>query len=328
MTAEGGTGEHHAVTLARCPTIDGTYEVYPENPILTSSHKFDVTLWKSGHASIVETQTNEWYMVHLCSRPLMPRQMSPLGRETSIQKVVWNEDGWLRLADGGNTPYDNVSPPALSPYSMPVEAKRHDFNDVVLPLHFQSLRVPFDESWVTLTARPGFLRLIGRESLSSMHRQSMVARRVQSFTFEATTCLEFHPEDFQQTAGLICYYNTNNYYYLHMTRDAQAGLCLAVMSNTNGNFRYPLPEYVPLGEHRKVYLKAFVNKDSLLFCYSIDGIQWKELLPLCDFAILSDENATQSGEWGFTGAFVGLCCQDLSGRHLHADFDWFEYSEE
>jgi xylan 1,4-beta-xylosidase len=31
--------------------------------------------------------------------------------------------------------------------------------------------------------------------------------------------------------------------------------------------------------------------------------------------------------WGFTGAFLGICCQDLSGRRRHADFDWFEYTE-
>ena len=29
----------------------------------------------------------------------------------------------------------------------------------------------------------------------------------------------------------------------------------------------------------------------------------------------------------FTGAFVGMCCQDLSGHRLPADFDDFEYSE-
>jgi xylan 1,4-beta-xylosidase len=28
---------------------------------------------------------------------------------------------------------------------------------------------------------------------------------------------------------------------------------------------------------------------------------------------------------GFTGAFVGLACQDLSGARLHADFDSFSY---
>jgi xylan 1,4-beta-xylosidase len=29
----------------------------------------------------------------------------------------------------------------------------------------------------------------------------------------------------------------------------------------------------------------------------------------------------------FTGAFVGLCCQDLSGKNRHADFGFFTYQE-
>jgi len=30
---------------------------------------------------------------------------------------------------------------------------------------------------------------------------------------------------------------------------------------------------------------------------------------------------------GFTGMFVGVACQDLSGRRKHADFDYFLYEE-
>ena len=29
----------------------------------------------------------------------------------------------------------------------------------------------------------------------------------------------------------------------------------------------------------------------------------------------------------FTGAFVGMACQDLAGTAQPADFDWFEYRE-
>jgi xylan 1,4-beta-xylosidase len=41
-----------------------------------------------------------------------------------------------------------------------------------------------------------------------------------------------------------------------------------------------------------------------------------------DARILSDEYCR-----GFTGAFIGICCQDLTGARRHADFDWFEYEE-
>ena len=42
--------------------------------------------------------------------------------------------------------------------------------------------------------------------------------------------------------------------------------------------------------------------------------------------LMSDE-ATAPGLPNFTGAFVGVACQDMSGAALHADFDYFEYVE-
>ena len=41
-------------------------------------------------------------MVHLCGRPPKGSGQCVLGRETAIQKMVWNEEGWLRMACGGN----------------------------------------------------------------------------------------------------------------------------------------------------------------------------------------------------------------------------------
>ena len=45
-----------------------------------------------------------------------------------------------------------------------------------------------------------------------------------------------------------------------------------------------------------------------------------------DASILSDE-ATAPGLPNFTGAFVGMACQDLAGTAMPADFDYFEYQE-
>ena len=38
-------------------------------------------------------------------------------------------------------------------------------------------------------------------------------------------------------------------------------------------------------------------------------------------SILSDDHGKH---WGFTGTFVGVCCQDLSGQHLMAEFTFLE----
>ncbi|MEK6795553.1 MAG: glycoside hydrolase family 43 protein [Spirochaetota bacterium] len=321
MLAEGGTGYKHAVTIARSRSITGPYEVHPHNPILTSANDAGVTLQKAGHASLVETQNGEWYIAHLASRPITEKKRCVLGRETSLQKVVWKDD-WLSLHTGGNAPESAVPAPDIVSHPFPAEPVRDDFDDSTIPLCFQSLRVPMTEDWITLTARKGYLRLYGRESLASNHRQSLLARRQQAFSYTAATCLEFDPVSFQQMAGLICYYDTDRFFYLHVSHDEDIGRHIAVISRDYDVFE-ETAERVPLGTAR-VFLKADVDHERLQFSYSFDGSKWHSIGPVLDASKLSDD---YSRTWGFTGAFVGICCQDLSGVRCHADFDWFEYTE-
>jgi xylan 1,4-beta-xylosidase len=79
ITAEGGTGWGHAVTMARSRELTGPYELHPDAHILTSRHRPDAELQRAGHADLVETQAGEVYMVHLCGRPLRNRGRCTLG---------------------------------------------------------------------------------------------------------------------------------------------------------------------------------------------------------------------------------------------------------
>ncbi len=55
-----------------------------------------------------------------------------------------------------------------------------------LPIDFQWLRSPQPEELFSLSARPGHLRLYGRETIGSLFRQSLVARRQQAHCFSAS----------------------------------------------------------------------------------------------------------------------------------------------
>lgn len=327
LTAEGGTTESHAATIARSKEITGPYDIHPDNPVLTSFDNPALKIRKAGHASLVETQNGEWYMAHLCGRPLSNGRCV-LGRETSIQKIKWDSDGWPRLYSGGKWPSEAVEAPQLKQAAPSIIANRDDFDDKKLSVHFQSLRVPMSEDWISLQDRPGFLRLKGRESLSSKFNQSLLARRQQAFQYIAETMVQFEPEHFQQSAGLICWYNTTNFFYLSIGFDEFLGKILSVIECDNSCFRQK-SEPVSLNALPSVYLRASVNHEKLQFSWSSDGKAWKLVGPILDASILSDEYCTHypAPGWGFTGAFVGLCCQDLSGNRKHADFDYFDYIE-
>ena len=95
LTAEGGTEYNHAVTLARSKEILGPYEVHPQNPILTSNEDESLVLQKAGHASLVETTNGEWYMAHLCGRPI-PGLVAVIWGERRLYKSRMAR-GWMAL---------------------------------------------------------------------------------------------------------------------------------------------------------------------------------------------------------------------------------------
>lgn len=329
LTAEGGTGWSHAVTMARSRTLPGPYELHPEIYILSSRNRPDAELQRAGHADLVETQSGEPYMVYLCGRPLRNRGRCPLGRETAIQPMTWSDDGWLRTTDSQAFPQTEVAAPKLPAHPFPSASTRADFDTAALPLEFQWLRSPWPAELFSLTDRPGHLRLYGRETVGSLFRQALVARRQQSHCFSAATVIEFEPRHFQQLAGLICYYSGAKFHYLYISHDETLGKHLRVMSALPDQVQadaFSAP--IALPNDKRIHLRVEVDYERLYFGYRIDseGSDWVWVPEQFDASILSDE-ATAPGAPNFTGAFVGMCCQDLAGTGRHADFDYFEYQE-
>lgn len=336
LTAEGGTGYEHRMTFARAENIEGPYELDPQGYFLTSVDNPDLVLQRSGHGDIVETPQGEIFAVHLSTRPLPDINRSPLGRETAIQRAVWDENGWLRLAHGNNQPQASIDAPDLPPHPWPQDPTRDEFDSAQLPLHYQWLRTPSPENFYSLQDRPGFLRLYGKQSIGNTFEQALIARRQQAFCYTATTRVEFAPSSFQQMAGLTCYYNGQKFHYLYISHDDEHGKHLGIMSHSEGevtDVQFPLGNYgsgsekvVPLPTSTPIYLRAQVDFDKLDFLWSADGENWHKVGETLDYSIVSDEAGRGEGA-SFTGAFVGMACQDISGADCPADFDFFEYLE-
>jgi xylan 1,4-beta-xylosidase len=321
LTAEGGTFATHAATVARSRSIHGPYEVMPNNPLISSAKDPELRLQSSGHGSFVENRDGSWTFAHLCRRPL-PNGRSTLGRETALQAIHW-VDGWPRLTSGGQVPVDVYQTPDLPEHVWPKSPERDDFDAPTLAIQWQTPRVhPGDVS--SLSARPGFLRLIGRESITSNFEQSLVARRQQAKHVQATACMQFSPQHFQQMAGIVAFYNTDSFYYLYVSRAAHAEKCLSLMKCERGNVTFPIEKEYTIDGWENIYLRLEIAGDRISFKYSRDGVQFFAVGWEHDASILSDEHVVPCG---FTGNFVGMACQDLAGTRLHADFDWFEYRE-
>ncbi len=323
MTAEGGTGYNHAVTVARSKEITGPYTLSPFHPLLTSAGHQELALQKAGHASLVDTGDGQWYIAHLCGRPITKHSYCVLGRETCLQEIVWTKDRWPKLKGKGNYPRDTIE------IASDTAQKRsrnvyYDFQEKVLPSELRTLRVPLTEKDYSLTERPGYLRLYGGESLCSRFRQSLIAFRQEDFHFTAKTALEFYPDNFQKTAGIVHYYDTINHLYLFLSWDEDRGRILNVLRNRLKEQSYPLESGIELPPEEKVYLKIDVHMEHSTLSYSLDN-QTYFAVYTDDISYLSDDAYSEIGEYRFTGAHIALCCQDTTGERTPADFKMFCY---
>lgn len=130
LAAEGGTGFHHAVSVARASSVTGPYEGNKANPVLTHRHLGrgqDVV--GVGHADLVEAPDGSWWAVLLGMRPYGGYHY-PLGRETFLVPVGW-EDGWPVLAPGEGRVPDVVQVPFAS--AAPRSAVQGGVSGVVRP---------------------------------------------------------------------------------------------------------------------------------------------------------------------------------------------------
>ena len=237
--------------------------------------------------------------------------------------------GWLAAHDGRrrHTGGGGARATGADAAAAGTRRVRDDFDADTLPIAFQWLRSPWPAELFSVGERKGHLRLYGRETIGSLFKQALVARRQQSHCYSASTIVEFEPEHFQQMAGLVCYYNSSKFHYFYVSRDQENGKHVRVMS--------ALPDHatsdaftpaIAIGQGVPIELRVEVDYERLRFAYRMKEGVWQWLPQQFDASILSDE-ASAPGLPNFTGAFVGMACQDLAGTAMPADFDWFEYRE-
>lgn len=359
MCAEGGTGYNHCVTMARAKNVFGPYEADPQGAMVTSTlnesneradpdhlkPKYfnpNSILQKSGHGSYVDLPNGETYLVHLTARPFVPELRCTLGRETAIQKMQWTADGWLRMANGCALAQVEVPSPSLPVYPLPTVPSFDDFADLggFLGLgNFYYAPRLMPQQFASTSARSGFVRLQGQESFTSLNKASILARKLTSVQATVTTCLDFKPEVYQHSAGLICYYDNMNWVLLrkYYSQTLQ-GPALAVLQVENGEKREFLDTRIALDE-REVLLRLVINgrKTHFEWAYKpssadvqttsvqekLQGVTFQAIGPVFDTSKFSDEYC-KYGE--FTGTFVGMACSDQLYHQHYADFDFFDYS--
>ncbi len=343
LLASGGTGYGHAIEIGRSKSIFGPYEPNPTGePIITSNshHLFSLgdpdaghfemfnpnsEMQKAGHGSLVSTPNGEYYIAHLMSRPLSDKMLlNPLGRESSLQKVVWTEDGWLAMADGSNLAKMQVE----APQGTVVQDESHafaineDFSSPSLAPCFMTPYHPSSSEWVDLSQEG--VKIFGRGSLFSQVNPAILATRATSLKYSLQTKVTHQPVHFSESAGCGLYYDSNNWLYARLTlsQDEKRIVLRLLQAKLGSRKEYIYQEVdVPQGE---ISIRMDYDYGKVSIYYSTNETDWRLWFENLDVSYLSDEGVNgEPGEiGGFTGLFNFIGAVDA---HQHKSFGQFFY---
>jgi xylan 1,4-beta-xylosidase len=317
MVAEGGTGHNHAVTIARSKDVAGPYEGNPRNPLLTHRHLgLDYPIACTGHADLVETQTGEWWMVLLATRPYGGYYYN-LGRETFLVPVRW-EDGWPVVSPGSGRIEFEYPAPNLPEHRWPPRSACDNFEAATLDLCWNILRTPREDFW-SLAERPGCLRLRLRPPmLSECANPSFIGRRQQHIHFAARAAMDFRPGGPNECAGIVLLQNNDFHFRFVVTGTENGAAVVRLIRRASG--RESLLGEQPIAPGR-VYFKVEAYGQDYSFYASASPGAWQSIAEAVDGRILSTPVAG-----GFVGAYLGMYASSNGQPSENlVDFDWFEY---
>ena len=312
IAAEGGTSEQHSEVVFRSHSVDGPYEPYAGNPILTQrslppSRPDPIT--STGHADIVETQNGEWWAVFLGCEPYED-DFYNIGRQTFLLPAKW-VDGWPVILDSNKVVPRIVKRPNLplhvagaQPTTGPFQWTA-DFAGKQLPYELNTLRTPTSEWWILDSTQKALFLEPRPEDLNSSRDPSLVARRQQHATFSSSVQLQFSKNDKPSDAGIVAFQNETHSYFLAVRLSAQGQRSVILEKRNGGVSQVASTRLSRKAGHADLKIEG--AGASYRFYYRVDNGSWTQLGSDQDGTILSTKKAG-----GFVGTYIGLFARSLA----------------
>jgi beta-xylosidase len=287
-------------TVLRSKNICGPYE----DKIVLAQGKTDVNGPHQG--ALVDTESGESWFVHFQDR-------GAYGRVVHLQPVTWQDD-WPVIGNHGEPVLCAKKPDTGSSRPIAVSQTTDEFDTSTLGLQWQ-WHANHNPKWWSLSARPGWLRLVSIRVPDVWHAQNLLLQKLPAPEFTVMTKLDFSSLAIGERAGLILM--GLDYTFLAVERSA-AGFRLikAVCKDAEKDGREIIEGEVA-DLDKPVLLRMRVNRGAVCeFSYSLDGQE---------FHPIGHPFVAREGKW--IGAKVGLFCVSAvpTAPGSHADFDWFRF---
>jgi Beta-xylosidase len=306
MIAEGGTEYGHMETIFRSNKLWGSYESCPYNPIISHRNAMGNPIQAIGHADLIEDQNGHWWLVCLGIRPLSGRLLHNLGRETFLVPVIWGEDGWPLVGDGGLVHETMEGPlPGPAPFCESLDFE-DNFSSGRFKVEWNFVRNPRKENYSIGNNR--LMLQAGPESLSDA-RPTFLGVRQKNIKASARTRVMIEPL-IGAIAGITTYYNTKYHYELSICQDAE-GAYIRLSATVHGMECMILNERIPLVGPVELLVKT--DDDFYTFYYRIKD-DWIMAGKVVTAGLCTESTATMT----FTGVYLGVFASNAT-----AQFDYF-----
>ncbi len=264
----------------------------------------------------VELKSGESWFVHFQDR-------GAYGRVVHLQPVKWVNDwpvmGIDRDGQGKGEPVLTFKKPDVGrSYPVLVPQTSDEFDSRQLGLQWQ-WEANYQEGWMSLTERPGWLRLfsapIPDKGTNLWSAPNLILQKLPAPEFTVTTKLEIGKLAAGEKAGLIIMGAT--YSYLAVERTSSGDRVIEVTCRDAANGGREIEEGSAGCTGDSLLLRVKVSPGAICqFSYSNDG---KGFIPV------GESFPASVGRW--MGAKVGLfsIAKDGAERRGYADFDWFRF---
>jgi alpha-N-arabinofuranosidase len=309
LCAEGGTGYDHSEVVFRSKKVDGPYESYAGNPVLTQ-RTLDVNrkrpITSTGHADMVAAADGNWYAVFLGCRPYKDDHYNT-GRETYFSTVQW-KDGWPVIVPNGEPVPATVSVPGSEKSNGEFGSNyffKDDFKSPDLNNRYQFLRT-VRTPWYHINNVTGTLTLqLQPITCSDKGNPSFIGYRQSHLNGYAATAVTFKPAGENEKAGLIVFQNDQHFYYLCQSVENNQPVVALYRGPGNDNAgKQPelvIRQKLPAVLHEPLQLKIQASGSSYAFYYGVKPGHWQLLKDNVPAYLLSTHTAG-----GFVGCMYAL----------------------
>jgi xylan 1,4-beta-xylosidase len=254
LCAQGGTAgppTSHMIIAARARSLDGPWEHSPHNPIVRT-HNAHERWWSRGHGTLVEGPAGRWWLLYHAYE----NGFRTLGRQTLLQPVEWDADGWFRCTS------DDVDGPLLKPTestSYAGSCRSDDFSTDRLGVQWQFHQG--DEHDQTRVSRAdGALLLRSRgASPRDSHPLTFI---VGDHAYEMSVEMDVGPH---AVGGLLLFYSSRLYAGLGYRRGR------FVLHNAGDEVEHA----APVDLSNRLFLRIRNDRHIVTMHYSVDGERWR-----------------------------------------------------